>query len=518
MLKLLFGKIKESAMSILPITMIVVLFSFTPFLNLSRAEMIVFIISSVLLILGMGLFNLGATISMTPMGEYAGVGLVKMGKLWLIILVTFIMGFLVTIAEPDLMVLAEQVTGVIDKNNLIVFVGIGVAISLVFAILKMIAHKQLSQILMILYMLLFALVTIVYDQGKINLLPLSFDSGGVTTGPITVPFIMAFGFGIASTIGGKDINENSFGMVALSSVGPILVVLLLSLMAKGDMNYVLPIYSIDETLMKPLNEIIAFVSIYFLGNLMDVSKSLMLIFMFFIIMQVTILKLPKTKMLQIIIGIFITIIGLAIFLTIVSVGFLPIGQSIGLQMATIDKRIVIVFAFIVGMTVVLAEPAVHVLNEQVEEVTAGAVTKRSMMTALSIGVGISLVLSLVRVMYGFSILYYLVPGYFLSLALSIFVPPIYTSIAFDSGGVASGPMASTFILPLVIGFCSVHSGDDSVLGLAFGAVSLIAMTPLITIQLLGFKSVTAHFFKNRRVMKKILSAADNQIIYFDIEY
>ena len=515
MLKLLLGKIKESAISVVPIVVIVCVLSFTPIYEMSTAEMIAFLLSSIMLILSMGVFNLGASLAMTPMGEYAGVGLLKKKNAFLLFFVTFAMGFLVTIAEPDLMVLAKQVKEAIDGTLLIVCVGLGVAMFMLFSIFKMLVHKQLSQILMISYMLIFAIVAILLEKNKSMFLPLAFDSGGVTTGPITVPFIMAYGFGIASTIGGRDSNENSFGMVALSSIGPILVVLLLSLFSTGNINYTTVIYDVD---IMGISEYISKIYMVFKTNILEVGKAIVLMFVFFMILQFTILRLPKTKMIQIVLGVVITFFGLVMFLTSVTAGFLPIGQSIGLQLANLDERIVILFGLIIGMTVVLAEPAIQILIEQVEEVTVGAIRKSSMLISLSIGVGLAIALAFIRIFYGFSVLYYLVPGYFISLALSLFVPPIYTSIAFDSGGVASGPMASTFILPLVIGFCSVYLGDDKVLDYAFGVIALIAMIPLISIQLLGFKSVAAKFVRDRLNETKILGADDNQIVYFDLDY
>lgn len=516
MLKLFCDKLKESAFSIIPVVLIIFILSFTPLFDMTINEKIVFIIGAILLIISMGLFNLGASISMTSMGELAGVGLIKTKKFFVLILSTFVMGFLTTIAEPDLKVLANQVEGVIDDKVLIITIAVGVGLFLVISIFKILFHKQLAQILMVFYFLVFSIITLLFISGKSQFLPLAFDSGGVTTGPITVPFIMSFGYGIASSVGGKDSNENSFGMVSLSSIGPILVVLALTLFSSGSIDYVLNDYSIENYIANS-NIIFIFLN-YIKSNLVEVGKALLLILFLFFILQFTILKLPISKIFQILLGLVFTFIGLVGFLSSASLGFLPIGQSIGFQLSNSNSLIVVLFGFILGMCVVLAEPAIHVLNEQVEEVTAGAVTKSSMMLALSIGVGTAIALSLLRIIFGFSLIYYLIPGYFISLALSLFVPPIYTSIAFDSGGVASGPMASTFILPFAIGFCSKLLGDSKVLDLAFGIISMIAMTPLITIQLLGFSSVASRFVKNRISMNRILSADDNQIVYFDINY
>ena len=249
--------------------------------------------------------------------------------------------------------------------------------------------------------------------------------------------------------------------------------------------------------------------------MLEVGKSLLLVVVFFFVLQAIILRLPLTKIIQILFGIFYTFVGLVLFLAAVAMAFMPIGYKIGIQLAAYNPVLMIVFAFIIGMVVVLAEPAVHVLNNQVEEITGGEVSKRQMMIALSVGVGVSIGLSVLRVYFGFSLLYYLIPGYLLSLGLSFFVPKLYTAIAFDSGGVASGPLTSSFILPLVIGACVTLQGEPAVLDFAFGVVAMVAMTPLITIQTLVFKSVVSVRARDNAAMRRILSAADDQIIYFE---
>ena len=489
-MKFVWSKFKESLTSILPIVAIVYLLSLTPIFTLSYKEKVVYLFSSIALIIGMTLFNIGAEFSMTPMGDYAGSGLIKTKKISLILLVALFMGFLVTIAEPDLTVLADQVRDAINSTALIFSVGIGVGVFLLISLLKVIFNKKLSMLLLLFYMLIFAFAALLCETGKNYLMSLAFDSGGVTTGPITVPFVMAFGVGIAATIGGKNSNENSFGFVALCSIGPIIVVLLFLMLTKGDIIYKLPDYSI--------------------------ARALLSIFIFFLILNFFIIKLPIRKMIQIVIGIMTTFIGLVVFLSSASIGFLPIGYAMGGQIVMAHPRLSIVICFIIGMTVVLAEPAIHVLTAQVEDVTGGTVTKRSMLIALSLGVGLAIALAIFRILYGFSILYYLIPGYFISLALSLFVPPIYTAIAFDSGGVASGPLTSTFILPFMIGACASVASESEVISLAFGVVALVAMIPLISIQLLGFRAIFAKRLRDRISMNRILRADDDQIIYFEV--
>ncbi|MBO4554970.1 MAG: DUF1538 family protein, partial [Clostridia bacterium] len=323
----------------------------------------------------------------------------------------------------------------------------------------------------------------------------------------TVPFIMALGVGIALTIGGKNANENSFGLIALCSIGPIIAVIILSLASKGEVSYELPDYSIAANLGANFGLAIGHI-------VLEVTIALGLIVAFFFVLQFTVLKLPKTRIIQIIIGIVLTFLGLVIFLTAVKVGFMPIGFTLGKQMAERSKVAIVIIAFVVGMLVVLAEPAVRILNTQVEDITEGTVSKRSMLLALALGVGVSIALSVIRIIFGFSLLYYLIPGYIISLGLSFFVPKLYTAIAFDSGGVASGPLTSSFILPFAIGACVALNGADQVMENAFGIVAMVAMTPLITIQVLGFRAIAAAKVKEKVIMTRLLGADDEQIIDF----
>jgi len=502
-------KLKESLVSVLPVSLIVLILSLTPWVNISGGELVVFGIATILLIIGIGLFNLGADMAMTPMGQYIGEGLTSSKKLGLLLSVAFVMGLLITIAEPDLSVLASQVSAVMNGTLLIVTVGVGVGIMLLLGVLKILFHQDLTGILMFLYMALFCLAALLMDNDdNWPLLSMCFDSGGVTTGPITVPFIMALGVGIALTVGGRNANENSFGPIALCSVGPIAAVLLLSILSTGSLDFKIPDYSMDNILSGGMDHLI-------LDAMGDVAKSLIFIVLFFFILQFTVLHLPRTKISQIVFGIVYAFLGLVFFLTAVEIAFMPIGFKIGTELAG-QPAIIIGLAFVIGMVVVLAEPAVHVLNNQVQDITGGEVSKRQMMIALSVGVGVSIGLSVIRVYYDFSLLYYLIPGYLISLGLSFFVPKLYTAIAFDSGGVASGPLTSSFILPLVIGACVTMQGESRVLDLAFGVVAMVAMTPLITIQCLGFKSVLSSRHRRNAAMRRILaSPEEDPIIYFE---
>ncbi|MBP5374626.1 MAG: DUF1538 domain-containing protein [Bacteroidales bacterium] len=507
--KSLGAKLKESLTSVLPVSLLVIILSLTPWVDLPVHDLMVFLGAAILLIVGISLFNLGADMAMTPMGQYIGEGLTRSKKMGLLLSVAFMMGLLITIAEPDLTVLAQQVSAVMNGWVLILTVGVGVGIMLLLGVVKILFHADLTSILIYSYMVLFCLASLLMDNDSSwKLMALCFDSGGVTTGPITVPFIMALGVGIAMSVGGLNANENSFGLIALCSVGPVAAVLILASFTTGSLDYHVPNYSMEAILSQGLGEI-------FTDTMAEVGKSLVFIVFFFFILQFAVLRLPRTKIFQILMGIFYAFVGLVLFLAAVEMAFMPIGYKIGLSLAQANPALIIGFAFVIGMVVVLAEPAVHVLNRQVSEITGGEVSRHQMMSALSIGVGVSIGLSVLRIHYGFSLLYYLIPGYVLSLGLSFLVPKLYTAIAFDSGGVASGPLTSSFILPMVIGACMSMQGEGSVMELAFGVVAMVAMTPLITIQCLGFNSVVQARRRKNAAFKRILAAEDDPIIYFE---
>ena len=506
-MKELWSKIKEALVSALPITAIVYLMSLTPWFQFSWVELITFTIGAVMLILGIGLFNLGADLAMTPMGTHVGSGLSKQRKLGLLLAVCFVLGMLITIAEPDLQVLAAQVSAVMNGTVLVYAVGLGVGAFLVFAVLRIVFRKHLGNMLTLFYMLLFALSLLLVVRGNESLLPLSFDSGGVTTGPITVPFIMALGVGVSTILGDPKSQDNSFGLVALCSIGPVLAVMTLGIFSANELSYTVPDYSVNPDILGSFLHSLAHTA-------KEVAIALGMIVAFFTVCQLTFLRLPKKRLLRIAIGVLFTYVGLVVFLTGVNVGFMPIGYKLGYELAKIDQQFLVGLGLVMGVLVVLAEPAIHVLNQQVEDVTGGAVTRRAMITGLCVGVGSAIALSVIRIIFDFSLVYYVIPGYFISLALSLFVPRMYTAIAFDSGGVASGPMTSGFILPFAVGVCVSIQGEAAVLRDAFGVVALVAMAPLITIQLLGFRAIISEKIAEHRAMKRILDADDQQIINF----
>ena len=503
-------KVKESLKSVLPITAIVAVLCFTV-APVPTDVFVMFIVGAICLIVGMGIFTLGADIAMTPIGEQVGAHMTKTRRLWLIIAVCFLMGFIITVSEPDLKVLADQVQS-IDSLLLIATVGVGVGLFLVVAILRILFKIKLSYLLIGFYAIVFVVAFLLPNK---DYLAVAFDSGGVTTGPMTVPFIMALGVGIASVRSDRNSDSDSFGLVALSSIGPILVVLILGILypTEGGVYSPVEIPVLSDSRDLGLQFLRGF-PLY----MKDVAIALAPIIAFFLIYQFAALRLPWKKLLRIFVGLLYTYVGLVLFLTGANIGFMPAGNFIGQMIAGLDYNwILIPLGMLIGYFIVAAEPAVHVLNKQVLEITDGAIPAKALSLSLSIGVALSLGLAMIRILTHISIMWILIPGYALAMVLTFFSPDIFTSIAFDSGGVASGTMAATFLLPFAMGASEALGGN--VARDAFGIVAMVAMTPLITIQILGifYKIKTKKLDTDTAAEETDIAAstADDDIIRLD---
>ena len=468
-------KLLEALQAVLPIAAIVLIlcFSIAP---VSPSILLCFLLGAAMIVVGIMFFTLGAEMSMTPMGERVGAMLTRSQNIFLIIGAGFLLGFLITISEPDLQVLANQVPS-IPNMTLILSVAAGVGLFLVVAFLRMLLGIALPKLLVVFYGLIFVLAAFVPKE----FLSVAFDSGGVTTGPITVPFIMALGVGVAAIRSDRHAADDSFGLVALCSIGPILAVLILGIAFQAS----------DSTYMPPiLPNVSDSVELWHLFHeglptyIKEIATSLLPIIAMFGVFQLAALKLDRRTLGRIGVGLAYTYIGLVLFLAGANIGFMPAGNYLGQVLAGQSFRWLLVpIGMLIGYFIVKAEPAVYVLNKQVEEVTDGAISAGIMGAALSAGVSLSVGLAMVRVLTGISILWFLIPGYAFAIGISFVVPKLYTAIAFDAGGVASGPMTATFLLPLAQGACVAVGGN--IVTDAFGVVAMVAMTPLITVQLMG---------------------------------
>ena len=497
-------KIRESLSAVLPITGIVLMLSIFV-IPMELGSVVMFLTGALMLIVGMGFFQLGAEMAMTPLGEGVGVQISKMKKLFTVLLTGFLMGVIITVSEPDLQVLAGQVPSV-PNMVLIMTVAVGVGLFLALAIVRIRYKISLSMLLIVCYLALILVSAFVPKE----FLAVAFDSGGVTTGPMTVPFIMAMGVGLASVRSDKNAANDSFGLVALSSVGPILAVLILGCFFKPtEAAYTLTDVATVVTTQDVARVFAQGLPLY----AREVLLSLVPILWVFLIFQWLTHRYHGLQIKRIIVGFGYTYIGLVLFLCGANVGFAPVGAYLGKELAGLSLRWILVpIGALIGYYIVKAEPAIQVLNHQVEAVTNGAISVKMMNRCMQIGVAASVGLAMLRVLTGISIQWFVIPGYIIALVLSRLVPDIFIGIAFDSGGVASGPMTSTFLLPLSIGVCEALGGN--LMTDAFGVVALVALTPLIAIQLMGlvYKLKTA-----KRTQTVPAAIADDCDMIVDLE-
>jgi len=504
-LKVLFKNFLESFISVLPILFIGVAAFLIQFAYnkefISNEQIITFVICGILIAVGIAIFSFGVSNSMNDVGKHIGSDITKRNSIILVVLVCFLLGVAITIAEPDLTVLANYIPS--EKLNpwvLKICVGVGVGIFLVIAILRILFNQPIKIFLIFFYSLVF-MVACLYGDGESNFLELAFDSGGVTTGPITVPFIIAFGVGVAAIKGGNKSSDDSFGVTGLCSIGPVLIVMILGLIVKpGELNSSSEILTWYAQLGVSCEE---------------VALGLSPVIIFFLIYNFAFLRLRGREVVRIMLGFVSTYIGLVTFLASANYGFIPVSKAIGVNYGNPEfgnEFIILIIALVSGAAIVIAEPAVHVLNDQVEEISQGVISKTSMLISLAVGVSFSVFLAVLRLIYfpSLKITYIFVPAYAIALGLTFLVDDIYTAIAFDSGGVASGAMASTFVLPMVIGIANVRGTGDG-----FGVVGFIAMMPLITIQILGLSAKIKIKISNKRARRAILKEEnDVQIIHF----
>ncbi|MBQ8885706.1 MAG: DUF1538 domain-containing protein [Clostridia bacterium] len=497
-------KFKEAFQSVFPIALIVLALSAT-FAPLKSGTFVLFLIGVVMLVAGTAFFTLGADHSMLVIGQKVGSTLTKTKKVWLISFISFVIGFIVTMAEPDLQILADQVPAV-DSEILIAAVSAGVGIFLTLAMLRIVFGISLSIILAVFYAAAFVLALVFVPS---DFWALSFDSGGVTTGPVTVPFIMSLGVGVAAVRSGKKSGNDSFGLVALSSIGPILAVLILGIVYKVEGGaYEIAVNKVPDTTRN------AFVHYgHGLGEYaLEVGKALLPIIAFFVLFQLVTRAFHRRQLIRVIFGLLFTFVGLTVFLTGANVGFLPVGSQLGQTLAGLwGGWLLVPVGMLLGYFVVSAEPAVHVLNKQVERMSAGAVTASAMKKGLCIGVCAAIGFAMLRILLGFNVMWILLPGYAVALVLTIFTPKLFTGIAFDSGGVASGAMVSSFVLPMAIGACSVIAPAE-IMTLAFGCVALVALAPLISIQLLGI-----HYRHKTATYKKNFLSEEDGIVEYEVD-
>lgn len=516
-------KLREATFSALPIALVIVIFflvtrfalpadTFTDASGNSYAlgdsTMIGFAIAVIMIVFGMTLFNAGTEESMAEVGKIIGGSLVKKKNFFFVLAMTFILGVLVTIAEPDLTVLSSQIG--LPSMVIIISIGIGVGLFLVIGVIRISLKQDLRLMFLAFYALAFTLIYLVDPR----FLPVCFDSGGVTTGPVTVPFLLGFGLGLSASRKSGRGGDDSFGLTALCSIGPILAVIIISLIMRATGTGLPAVYPLE---VPDANDLWGNLWSALKVNLFDVALSVGPLLVFFIIYELIFIRLSWKAIARIIIGMVITYIGLVLFLSAVKWGFLPVAQTVGFMLGsqTNFHYWAMGIGALFGIFGVLAEPAIHVLIEQIETVSQGSIKKGKVLMILAISNGFAVFMQVVRAHFGFPIVYYLIPGYILAFILAFLVPKIYTAMAFDSGGVASGPMTSTFVLPFCIGLAVSMGADVYLYG--FGLVAMVAMMPLIVIQGMGLSAVLKQRHALTKARKRLVEENDDQVIHFNVE-
>ncbi len=472
---------KEVLFSVLPITIIVLILNFT-LTPLDTPLLIRFIIGAILIILGLSVFLFGVDIGITPLGKHMGSFLTKTNKLWIVVITGIILGFFISVAEPDLHILAGQVDtvthGLLSKMGMVIIVSVGIALMLSLGLIRIVFNFPLYKLLTILYFIIFLLALFTSS----GFLAISFDASGATTGALTVPFVLALALGVSSLKKDSKASEkDSFGLVGVTSTGAIIAVMIMSIFVSNDNIS----GSLDNNIVQSDSIVAPFIN-KLPHLLVEIFFALLPVLLIFLIFQIISFKLPKKAVIKILKGFLYTFVGLVLFLTGVNAGFMDVGNILGQRLASLDNMsYLVIIGFVLGLVTILAEPAVYVLTHQVETVTSGYVKRRVVLLALSIGVGIAVALSMLRIIVPeIQLWHYLLPGYIISIILSFFTPKLFVGIAFDSGGVASGPMTATFILAFAQGAAQALEGAN-VLVDGFGMIAMVALTPILALQTLG---------------------------------
>ena len=510
--------LKECTLSIMPIVLIVLALSFSGVAKLEKFDYILLGITTILLIVGLSIFQIGTEKSLVKVGQHMGSSLSRQSNIFIIVIVAFILGALVTCAEPSILLLSNQTP--IPAWLLILFISSGVGIFVAIGIIRIIFHRDLKMWMLALYGLVFALILLI-DSSTYS--PIIFDGAGATTGSATVPFLLSLGAGVATVRGGKNAKDDSFGLIGIASIGPLLsLTILIIIKSSGLSSYEsTPVVMNDQNIIqKYIHQLIPTIEngkIAGYGTLLEVLLALLPILGIFMIYQAIFIKLPKNELLRIIIGFGFTYLGLVIFLTAVQACMMPIGRYVGDNLGVKTDIVVILICFAIGLVTILCEPAIHVLTKQVEDISDGGISKISVLLTLSIGVGIAIALCAIRAIYDFSIIYYLVPGYIICVALSFFSPTLYSAMAFDSGGVASGPMTTSFVLPMIIGIAFSRGADNMhIMGRAFGVIAMVAMIPIIAIQVLGIYEKIRKNKEAKTYFSSPIPIDDSEIIHFEV--
>ncbi len=477
-MNILLEKLKEVTLSVLPITLLVIILNFT-LVPLDKATLVRFTVGAAVLVVGLGIFLFGAQIGIVPIGRLMGETIARTNKMHVVAILGFVLGFLITAAEPDVQILSQQVDlatgGVVSSGLFLVVVSVGVGIMVAVGLARILYSKPLNVVFTVAYLV----ILLAGLKASEEFLAFSVDASGATTGAMTTPFILALSYGVSQLKGGKTQEEDSFGMVGQASAGPIFAIMIMSII-KG-----LTHLQVNEAgLANGADRTISYVEA-FPRFAKESCITLLPLLILFLIFNRTKFNLSRKASSNILKGLLYAFLGLTLFMVGVNAGFMEVGRIMGEGIAKTHLWMLPVIGFLLGMVVVLAEPAVYVLTEQVEEVTAGHIKRKVLLVALSAGIALAVCGSMLRIMIpALKLWHFLLPGFALGAILSYRVPPIFVGIAYDAGGVASGPMTATFILAFAQGAAGAIP-TANILVDGFGVIAMVAMAPLVAIQTLG---------------------------------
>ncbi len=475
----IFSKLKETSMAILPLVFIVILFNFTV-VNIPDFLIYRFLISAIMVLIGLTLFLFGVDLCIHPMSSETGVAIAKKNNIYLVIFVSLLMGFVISIAEPDLLVLANQISniteGALSVLLILTVVSAGMAIMIMLGFLRILFRVDLNLSIRCLYTLILIISIFVPKE----FLAIAFDSSGATTGILAVPFMLAFSSGIAYLNKNADSSADNFGLVALASSGAVMAVLILALIK--PITFDTEQLTFDTSITSGIFNVFSY---EFGHSLLHSLMAILPLCVIFFLVQFLIIKSSAKRVLKMGKGMIYTLCGLVLFMWGVNSGFIDIGKYLGDSVSSGNIIVLLFTAFLLGVVAVMAEPAVHVLANQINEVTSGAIKRSAVFLPITIGVGMALLLSIIRIKVpAISLSHYVLPGYILALILSFFAPKIFVAIAFDAGGVATGPVTATFILSFTNGVASETVGANVLID-GFGMIAMVALIPIISIELLG---------------------------------
>lgn len=454
--------LKKVIKGILPIIIFVLILSII--LKIDIGTIIRFLSSSLLVIMGLTLFTTGTDISLNEMGKNISNLLIKKKNIILILIVSLLLGTFITLLEPEFLTIGYE-AGNIPTSILLISVSISIGIFLMLAMYRILKRINLRYYIIISYLLIFFVLTI----SNFQVVPFAFDMGSVVVGAISAPFILAFGGNLASKMKRKDSSE--FGILSFCAIGPILMILILSLIYKPNIMYD------SDPILKKLDFLETLWT-----NFYQVFMSLSLLVIFYLVLTRK-TKKKKIEQRKIMIGLIMVLVGITLFLTGGDVGFFKLAYLLGSKLGNINKIIIILIGGIFGFLIAKIEPNVKVLVSYVDQVTNGGIKDKFLETCLCIGVSISFMLSLFRVLNGYSVMIFLIPTYFLAIFFAFFTPTNFLGLSFDAGGVVTGSMSSSFLLPLLIGVASIIT--NNYLNEAFGVMALISVIPIIILEIVG---------------------------------